>query len=136
VAQLVEEREDARHRPHGSVETQLAEHSYTVEHTVGQLAARREQPQRHRELEAGAGLAHATRREVDRDALQREVEVRRQQRGPHSFARLPDGGVGQPDDLITGEAARHVDLDGHDLTVDARERGAANRREHCGPPET
>jgi hypothetical protein len=29
-----------------------------------------------------------------------------------------------------------MDLDGHDLTVDARERGAANRCEHGGPPET
>jgi hypothetical protein len=29
-----------------------------------------------------------------------------------------------------------VDLDGHDLTVDAGERGAANRGEHGGPPKT
>jgi len=39
-------------------------------------------------------------------------------------------------DVIAGQARRNVDLDGHDVTVDARERGAANRGEHGGPPES
>ena len=74
-------------------------------------------------------------REVDRDPLLRELEMRRQQRRPHPLARLTDRGVRQAYDVIAGQAGRHVDLDGHDVTVDAGERGAANRGEHGGPPE-
>ncbi len=135
AAECVDEGQDAWHRTHRPVEPQLAEHTHVVEDAVGELAARRQQTERDCELEPGAGLADATRREVDGDALERELELRRQQRRPHPLARLPDRGVRQPHDLVAGQAGRHVDLDGHDATVDAGERGAANRCEHGEPPE-
>ena len=134
-AERVDEREDAGHRADRSVEPQLAEHADLVEHSVRELARGGDETEADRELESRAGLANPARREVDRDPLLRELEVRRQQCGADALARLADRGVRQPDDVIAGEARRDVDLDGHDVTVDARERGAANRGEHGGPPE-
>ena len=49
--------------------------------------------------------------------------------------RLADRGVGQPDDLVQGQAGRDVDLDGDGLTVDADEGGAADRGEHGDLPD-
>ena len=105
-------------------------------HAVGnEVGLRDHQRERDRELEARAGLAHVAGREVDRDALEREVHARRQQRGAHPFARLAAGGVGQSDDVVAGQPVADVDLDPDGLTVDAEQRRAGDRGEHDGPPE-
>jgi hypothetical protein len=84
-AQRVDEREHPGHGADGTVETQLAEHADAVEHAVGQLAARRQQPEPDRQLEASARLANAAGREVHGDALLRKLQARRQQRRAHAF---------------------------------------------------
>jgi hypothetical protein len=134
-AEGIDEREHAGHRTDRAVETELAEHPDAVEDAVGELARRRHETERDRELEPRAGLANPAGREVDGDPLLRELELRREQRGPDPFTRLADRGVRQSHDVIAGQTGRHVDLDGHDVTVDTGERGAANRGEHGRPPE-
>ena len=69
-------------------------------------------------------------REIHRDALHRPRRPRRQQRGPHPFGVPPHRGVGQADDGVRGQTRRDVDFDGDRLTVDADERGTADRGEH------
>ena len=61
-------------------------------------------------------------------------EIRRQQRGADTLARLAHRGVGQPDHGVRGQALRHVDLDGDRLPVDSDERGTADRGEHGDLP--
>ena len=57
----VDERERARHRAHGAVEAELAEHGDAIEHAGGELVGRGQEPERDRELESGARLAHTAR---------------------------------------------------------------------------
>jgi hypothetical protein len=134
-AERVDEREHARHRADRAVEPQLAEHADPVEDSVGELAGGGDEAESDGELESRPGLANTAGREVDRDPLERELDRGRQQRRAHALARLADRGVRQPHDVIAGKTGRHVDLDRDDVTVDAGERGAANRGEHGGPPE-
>ena len=47
-----------------------------------------------------------------------------------TLARLAPGRVGEPDDRVARQAARHVHLDRDDLSVDPTQRGAADEREH------
>ena len=111
-ATRVDERERARDRSHRAVETELAEHADAVEHARRAVRRRRSSSASAiASSEPGAGLAHRRGREVHRDALDRERESRRQQRGAHALARLPPGRVGQPDDRVAGQAAGHVHLD-------------------------
>ena len=53
-----------------------------------------------------------------------------------ALARLAHRGIGQADDVIAGQALGDVDLDGHDLAVDAEQGGAGDRREHGRPFRT
>jgi len=134
-AERVDEREHARHRPDRAVEPQLAEHADPVEDAVGELAGGGDEAEGDGELESRSGLANTARRKVDRDPLERELDRRRQQCRAYALARLADRRVRQPYDVVARKTGRHVDLHGDDVTVDARERGAANRGEHGGPPE-
>ena len=129
-AERVDEHEHPGHRPHRAVEPQLAQHADAVEHACGEVVLGGERTERDGELESRTGLAHPAGREVDGDASAGPLELRRQHRRAHALPRLADGGVGQSDDLVRGEAARDVDLDGDELTVDADQRGALDGREH------
>ena len=62
----VDECKRARDRPHRPVEPELAEHRDAVEHARWQLVGRGEQPERDRQFEARASLAHTARSEVHR----------------------------------------------------------------------
>jgi hypothetical protein len=86
AAQRVDECEDAGHRADRPVESQLAEHADLVEHPVRELARGGDETEGDGELESGACLADTTRREVDRDPLLGELEVRRQQCRAHALA--------------------------------------------------
>ena len=78
ACQRIDQCEGARHRAHRAVEAQLAEHRDTVEHTRGQCFVGAEHAEGHRELQPRAGLAHPARSEVDRDAVLRPRQARRQ----------------------------------------------------------
>ena len=86
------------------------------------LAARREDRHRERQVEARADLAQVRGREVDRDALLRELEARVRDRGAHPLARLPDRLVREPDDREGRQADADVGLDPDPAGVDAVER--------------
>ena len=91
AAQRVDERERARDRADAAVEPELAEHADAVERRVGEVARGDEEPEGDRELEAGAGLAHRGRREVDGDAALRPRRARTTaaRRGPARATRGP-----------------------------------------------
>ena len=76
------------------------------------------------QVEPGARLAHAARREVDHDRLVGPRQLARHHRGAHPVARLAADRVGQPDQPIAGKAApADVHLDAHRAAVDAEQRG-------------
>ena len=85
-----------------------------------------------RELQTGSGLANVGWCEVDGDALHRPLELRGEERGADVFRRFAPGRVGEADDRVARQPARHVDLDRDHLTVDTTQRCAANEREHAG----
>lgn len=118
------------------VETELAEHCDVVERAGGERVGGGEQPERDRELEAGAGLADRGRREVHGDAGLRVGQARREQRGADALPALPAGGVGQADDRVAGQAARDAHLHAYEPAVDSLQHRAAYRREHRAPPRT
>ena len=68
---------------------------------------------RHRQVEPRADLAQVGGREVDGDALLRELVARVRDRRPHALARLADRLVRQPDDREGRQAAADVGLDPH-----------------------
>ena len=86
AGERVDQRERAGDRPNRAVEAELAEHRDAVEHPGGERVVGAEHAHRHGELEAGAGLAHASRREVHRDPALRPLEARRQDRGADTLA--------------------------------------------------
>jgi hypothetical protein len=93
-----------------SVERQLAE-----EHDLGNMPAldgtgRRQDAERDREIERGAGLADIGRREVDGDPVRRELEPRVADRAADTIAALAHTRVGQAHHREHRHAEGHVDL--------------------------
>ena len=128
-------REAAAERPQHAVERELAEQQLR-RLAVGELAARTKHGDGDGEVEAGALLASVRRREVHGDAAQRELEAAVADRGAHALARLLHRGVGQADEVHAGEARGDVDLDRHELRVEAPERARLDGREAGGRRRT
>jgi hypothetical protein len=101
-----------------------------LERLDGDLPARRQDPQREREVEARPHLAQIGGSKVGRYPLLGELEARVLDRGPHALARLADGGVAQPDDRERGQPRPQVDLHGHPPGVEAVDRERADAGEH------
>jgi len=74
------------HRADGAIETELSRDRVAGEHVALDLTACSEDRRGECEVEAGAGLAQVSRRQIDGDAAKREVELRVQERGPHALA--------------------------------------------------
>ena len=106
AGERVREDERAGHRTDRAVEPELAEHADAVEASRGKAFLALEQPERDRELEPRAGLAHGRGGEVDGDALQRPRDVARQEGGAHTLARFAPGRVGEPDHVCSRGAHR------------------------------
>ena len=85
---------------------ELAEDRVALERVGRHLAARREDRARDGEVEARARLAQGRRREVDGDALERELEARVEDRRAHALARLAHRAVAQADDREARQARR------------------------------
>ena len=113
-----------------AVEAELAEEPDTVDRAGPQLAGRHQQGDGDRQVETGAALADARRRQVDRHPLERPVEPARQDGGPDPVPGLPAGGIGQADDGEAGQPVGDVDLDGDRAALDAEQRGGPNGGEH------
>ena len=121
-----------RHGRISPAEPELAEDRVALERLGRDVAAGGEDRARDGEVEARAGLAHRRRREVDRDALERELEARVEDRRPHALARLAHGAVGQADDREVGQARAHVDLDRDAPRIESVDGEGGDAGEHGG----
>lgn len=91
-------RERAAHRPQRARERQLARELAAVERAGRKLAARGENAERDRQIEAAGLLRQIGRREVDGDAPHGKLEPAVLQRGAHALAAFAHFEIGQPDD--------------------------------------
>ena len=122
--------ERAAHRPDAAVESELADGRMLGEPLDRNLPRRSQHRQRDREVEAGAFLAQPGRREVDRDPLQRPLELRRPDAAANAVLRLRAGAVGETDDREAGEATVDVRLDLDTPRLEADESVGDGAREH------
>ena len=98
----------AGHRPHGSIQRQLAKDHQSIRCAQRYLAGGGQQRNGNRQIVYGALFAHTGRREADGNMRRRKDEPGVLNRGPHAIARLPHGGVRQPYRLIGRQSAREI----------------------------
>ena len=123
-------REHAAHRPHAAVERQLAEGGVSVQSLARDLMRRCEHRDRDGQVEAGAFLPQARRREVHGDPVPRPLEARSSHARPHAVLCLLARTVGEADDREAGQAALDVRLHLHAPRVEADESVGDRAREH------
>src|SRR5207247_1981451 len=90
------------------------------------LAARSEDAQRDREIEAARILGQLGRGEIDRDAARRKFEASVVERGAHAVACFAHFRIRQSDDVKGGQSRPQVYFHGHFRRVDTRERAACH----------
>ena len=123
-------REHPAHRPHAAVERQLADGGVPVQALARDLVRRREHRDGDRQVEAGAFLPQASRREVHRDPVPRPLETCRGHARPHSVLRLLARAVGEADDREARQSALDVRLHLHASRVETDESVGDRAREH------
>ena len=97
-------REHSAHGPHASVERQLADRGVPVQALAWDLVRRCEHRDGDGQVEAGAFLAQARRREVHRDPVPRPLEACRSDARAHAVLGLLARAVGETDDREAGQA--------------------------------
>ena len=109
----------------GAVEGKFAERDEIAELVAGHGADRRHQRERDRQVVVAAFLRQVGRREIDDDALRRQRQAGRMERGADALAAFADRLVGQADDDEDRHARRdlHLDVDGNRLDALERDRG-------------
>ena len=130
AARALGDGERAAHRPDAPVEGELADGRMLGEPLGRNLPRRRQHRQRDREVEAGAFLAQPGRRKVDRDPLQRPLELRGADAAANAVLRLRAGPVGEPDDREAGQATVDVGLDLDPPRLEPDESVGDGAREH------
>ena len=121
----------ARNRAEPPVQRQLADRGVLGERLRRDLARGGEHGQRDRQVVARALLAQPGRREVDRDAPKRPLELRARDSGSDSLLGLLTGLVRQPDDREGRYAALEVGLDLDRPRVETDEGMGDGARKHC-----
>jgi len=119
------------HRPHASVQRELAERGQACERVVRQLPRGRRQRERDREVEAGALLLQPRRGEVDRDPGARPLELGRPHAAAKPLPRLLARPVGKADDREPRNPVADVHLDLDAARVEADERMCDRPCEHA-----
>lgn len=104
--------------PHLPVQRQLAEKE-RVRKIGDHLLRREHDADGYRQIVSRTLLADVGGREVDSDASRRELQAGVAHRRAHALLRLLDGGVGQPDDIESGQSGGNVDLDLDDGALEA-----------------
>ena len=134
-------RQHAAHRAHAAVERQLAHHERALQPAGLDQPGGAEDADRDRQVEGGAFLADIGGRQVDGDAVDRELEARVADGGADPVAALAHGRVGEADGVEGGQPRGDVHLHEDGGGLDPAERGGANAREHgpsvgtaAGPP--
>jgi hypothetical protein len=102
---------------------------------IRDLARRRQNADRDREIVAARLLGQVGGREIDGDLARRKFELRVLQRSAHAIARLLDLGVRKPDEIERGKPAGEMNLDGDERGVETREPARQHdRKRHGGSP--
>jgi len=96
------------------------------------LRARHQDPEGNGEVEPGAVLPHVGRGQVDRDPLERKGEPRVEERRVDPLPALLDRSMREPDRGHRREAVSDVDLDVHQVGVDAEDGGGTDPGKHAG----
>ena len=125
------DREGAAHRPDATVERELADRGVLREPFGRHLAGGCEQREPDREVEAGALLPQARRREVDRDPPQRPLELGGGDAAADTMLRLRAGTVGEADDGEGRHAALQVRLDLDTSRLEPDKSVGDGAREHA-----
>ena len=122
--------EHSAHRPYAAVERQFADGGVPVQALAWDLVRRREHGEGDGQVEAGALLPQARRREVHRDPVPRPFETCCSHARPHSMLRLLAGAVCKADDREAWQSALDVRLHLHAPRVEADESVSDRAREH------
>jgi hypothetical protein len=107
--------------PQPTVERKLAHRGVAGQAARWDLVGGREQRKSDREVESRALLAEVGGREVDRDPVERPIELGRGDAAADAFLGLLAGAVGEPDDREGGSATLQVRLDLDPARVEADE---------------
>ena len=113
-----------------AVEAELAEEERALELRRLELDPRAGDRERDRQVERGADLGHAGRREVHRHAARRELESALAERGADPVAALVHHAVGLADDVERGQTSAGLDLDRDAHALDHVKRRAERAHEH------
>ena len=124
---MADPRHRAPHRTERAIERELAEAERL--HVDGELAARAQDPERDRQVEACAFLAPLGRREVHGHAAERELVARIADRRAHALTRLLHRGVGKADDDERGQPVGDVDLDRDERGLESPESARPHARD-------
>ena len=119
----------AADRPQRAAQRQLTGELEARQRGVRDLAGRREDADRDRQIVAPRLLGQIGGREVDRDLARREIELRVLQRGAHAVARFLDLGVGQADEIERRQPAGEVDFDRDERGLEPGETAREDDRE-------
>jgi hypothetical protein len=118
------------HTTDASIESEFADQAETLDGLDGNFPGGGKHTDGDGEVEAGAALLEAGRREVDGDALLRPPDPGRHDGGAHPVARLAAGGVGQPHDREARQSMGNVDFDPHGQAVDPEQGRGRNGSKH------
>ncbi len=116
-----------------AVEGEFAKYGVAGERVSRDRADRRHDPQRDRQIVMAAFLRQVGRGEVDRDALGRQRQPRRDQRGTDALLALADRLVRQADEDEGDATRRDLDLHIDGARLDAFERYRRDPRHHSKP---
>ena len=131
-----DQRQHAGHRPQPAVERKLPQQRRSRQPVERrQLARGGEDPDRDRQVVAGAVLRQVGRSKVHGDAARGDLEPAVAQRAADPFARLLHGVPREADDGEAREAEGDVDLDARrGKCLDPQDRGAGDRRASTRQP--
>ena len=125
IARADGDRQRPAHRANRAIERQFSDQQVPIQ--ALHRTHRPQNPQRHRQVEAGPFLAHVGGRQVDGELLVGISEARIDQRALDALAALAHGGIGHADHHGIARVARrkHVDFDIDQVSIDAVDGSAA-----------
>jgi hypothetical protein len=129
VAQCDDQRQRSGHRPQPPVEGQFAHEAHARHGFRGKGRRGCQDPERDRQVQAGAALAQRRRRQVDRDTALGKALAGRCDRGPDAQRALAHSRFGKSDDVDPRQHRADADLDFDLDSVDPGERGTVYSRQ-------
>jgi hypothetical protein len=113
-----------------TIERELAEQQAFGDFAAFDHSLRRQNTERDRQVEGGAGLPHIGGGEIHGDAMGRELEAGIADSRSDAVAAFADAGIGKADHREAGESERDVDLNLNEARLDAEDGGRADAGKH------